>query len=51
MRGSVLVSSAPATTRVVFWSLARPPIRVGLPAVVTHGRHRGGNSTPLDIPV
>ena len=24
---------------------------MGLPAVVTHERHRGGNSTPLDIPV
>jgi peptidoglycan hydrolase-like protein with peptidoglycan-binding domain len=37
--------------RAVLRSLARPPVRVGLPAVVTHERHRGGNSPPLDIPV
>jgi len=46
-----------------FWCRRPPPPRggllgprtptrwVGLPAVVTHERHRGGNSTPLDIPV
>jgi hypothetical protein len=32
-------------------SLARATWKVGLPAVVAHQRHRGGNSTPLDIPV
>ena len=39
---------------MVLWGLARPHQGVSLPAVVTHGdhkRHRGGNSTPLDIPV
>src|SRR6266540_1425593 len=41
----------PRHPRVVFWGLARPRHRVSLPAVVTHVRHRGGNSTPLDIRV
>src|SRR5215218_6933964 len=36
---------------MVLWSLARTTWSVGLPAVVAHERHRGGNSTPLDIPV
>jgi hypothetical protein len=35
---------------MVLWSLARPRLRVSLPAVVAHERRRGGNSTPLDIP-
>src|SRR4029453_18326669 len=41
----------PRHRKVVFQGLARPPVRVGLPAVVTHGRRRGGNSAPLDTPV
>src|SRR5829696_7423595 len=36
---------------MVLWSLARTTWSVGLPAVVAYERHRGGNSTPLDIPV
>jgi hypothetical protein len=36
---------------MVLWNLARATPSVGLPAVVPHQRHRGGNSTPLDIPV
>jgi hypothetical protein len=49
--GLVLVSLASATLR---WSDKASHARVGgvsLPAVVAHERHRGGNSTPLDIPV
>jgi len=36
---------------VVFQSLTRPYSRMSLPAVVTHKRHRDGNSTPLDNPI
>jgi hypothetical protein len=36
---------------VVLRSLARPRCGAGLPAVVAHRRHRGGNSTPLDNPL
>jgi phenylpropionate dioxygenase-like ring-hydroxylating dioxygenase large terminal subunit len=43
--------TGPCHLAVVFWGLARPRRGVSLPAVVTHERHRGGNSTPLDIPV
>ena len=49
--GLVLGSSAPATLR---WSYKASHARasdVSLPAVGAHERHRGGNSTPLDIPV
>jgi hypothetical protein len=45
------VSSASATLR---WSDKASHARAGstsLPVVVAHERHRGGNSTPLDIPV
>jgi hypothetical protein len=50
-RGLVLVSPAPRHLAVVFQGLARPRFGASLPAVVPHKRHRGGNSTPLDIPV
>ena len=40
---------------VVLRGLARPRLCVSLPAVGRHFgghvRHRGGNSTPLDIPI
>src|SRR5919198_6171529 len=48
--GLVLVSSARATSGGL--TGPRTPVhRSSLPVVVAHERHRGGNSTPLDIPV
>jgi len=49
--GSVLVSLARATSRWSYKALHAHACGVSLPAVVVHERHRGGNSTPLDIPV
>jgi hypothetical protein len=48
---SVLVSLARATSRWSYRALHAHACGMSLPAVVIHERHRGGNSTPLDIPV
>jgi hypothetical protein len=45
------VSLARATSRWSYKALHAHACGVSLPAVVAHERHRGGNSTPLDIPV
>src|SRR6266508_5054481 len=51
MRGLGSGVIGPRHLSAVLWGLARATLSVGLPVVVAHERHRGGNSTPLDIPV
>ena len=45
------MSLARATSRWSYRALHAHACGMSLPAVVVHERHRGGNSTPLDIPV
>ena len=47
----MLVSSAFATSRWSYRASHAHAGSVSLPVVVAHERHRGGNSTPLNIPV